>query len=91
MRMTNKKLASLAQDAGFVVASLGEIVVAAPGCDAAKALKAFAKLVLAPELEARKALSRELKEVVDWTLLEKAPLREQELASIRAVLDKHGA
>lgn len=90
MRMTNKKLAKLAQDAGFVVNALGEIVVAAPGCDAAKALKAFANLVLAPELEARKALSRELKDVVDWTLMEKVPLRERELTSIRAVLAKHG-
>jgi hypothetical protein len=88
--MTNKKLAQLAQDAGFVVNALGEICVAAPGYDATKALKKFAALVAAPERESRKALSRELRDVVDWTLQEKVPLREQELNSIGRVLAKHG-
>lgn len=34
-------------------------------------------------------LVRELREVIDWTRVEKAPLRELELASIQRVLDAH--
>jgi hypothetical protein len=56
----------------------------------------LAKLALALQAElasmraSRDALAMELREVLEWARTEAAPLREQEMQSIRRVLADHG-
>lgn len=55
-----------------------------------KQLVAFGKAAANAHVEARRRLSEELRDVVDWARVEKAPLRKQEIDSIVKVLEDYG-
>jgi hypothetical protein len=49
----------------------------------------FARAVLQSASASRAELLDELRDVLDWAVTERAPLRAQEMASIRALIAKH--